>query len=799
MRLERARFYKYGPFDDFTLDLVALGPDAKLVAVVAPNGSGKTCALETAVLGACYRKMPTQGTLKGRARARDSFVETTIVNGKRYEIRHDLDALGKGETTLTVDGVAPYKGTSVKTFDKYAAEHFPDEDVLTATQFAVQGSGGFLELGSAERISVILRACGVERIERMAEQARKRAAQTLIVVDGLKARIGDARGGAVELSVAADAVFHARADARDADERLERARSAVANAQAEDKRLAELRQVANAARTRRAEKLAAFERARLAVSDLGDRVANNRAVLADADAIRKAVADVERLTAELNEKRAAADQADSDARHAAETGTFHKSRVEKLAGDIERAREFLASRAAIDAAVAALPSAEAASNEAAGAVGVAEDALTDLQGQHVAGADDRIKGLRDGFDLLRIEARREPTNVEDFAEMVAGEADRRLGNDDQAVALATELPAQLRQAQEAVRAARQRKAETDRNLSSTRAAAERASLLQATEQSLERLRLEHDAAEYERSQAGVREHAAAAAAVAFRRAVLEREPSLAAAKPLAAKAEPLARAEARLTELEPQLAAAREALSTAEAELAGAPEPAPVPDGPALAPLDRGARDAEADARNAAAAVARAEAALEQARTAAERVAELGAELVTAEGELADWNRLALDCGRDGIQSAEVDSAGPELTELANDLLHNCFGTRFTVSIETQRSRADGKGLVEECRVVVLDTVEGREDEARHFSGGERVILSEAVSLALTMLACRRSGLEGVTLIRDESSAALDPVNARAWVAMLRRAVELVRADRLLFVSHSPEVQDLADARIEVG
>jgi hypothetical protein len=34
---------------------------------------------------------------------------------------------------------------------------------------------------------------------------------------------------------------------------------------------------------------------------------------------------------------------------------------------------------------------------------------------------------------------------------------------------------------------------------------------------------------------------------------------------------------------------------------------------------------------------------------------------------------------------------------------------------------------------------------------------------------------------------------------MLRRAAEIVRADRVLFVSHSPDVVEMADARIEIG
>jgi exonuclease SbcC len=126
------------------------------------------------------------------------------------------------------------------------------------------------------------------------------------------------------------------------------------------------------------------------------------------------------------------------------------------------------------------------------------------------------------------------------------------------------------------------------------------------------------------------------------------------------------------------------------------------------------------------------------------------------------------------------------------------------VRVESQRPSADGKRMLEGCEVTVLDTAPphggpGREAPGETFSGGERVIISEALSLALSMLACRRAGLEGITLIRDESGAALDPSNARVYMAMLRRAADIVRADKVVFVSHSPEVVEMADAVIEIS
>jgi hypothetical protein len=52
--------------------------------------------------------------------------------------------------------------------------------------------------------------------------------------------------------------------------------------------------------------------------------------------------------------------------------------------------------------------------------------------------------------------------------------------------------------------------------------------------------------------------------------------------------------------------------------------------------------------------------------------------------------------------------------------------------------------------------------------------------------------------VRDESGAALDPDKAVAYVAMLRRGVEMIGARHALLVSHSRKVQEMCDARIDV-
>jgi DNA repair protein SbcC/Rad50 len=154
--------------------------------------------------------------------------------------------------------------------------------------------------------------------------------------------------------------------------------------------------------------------------------------------------------------------------------------------------------------------------------------------------------------------------------------------------------------------------------------------------------------------------------------------------------------------------------------------------------------------------------------------------------------------GRDGLQAILIDASGGELTTLVNDLLHTCHGPRFSMRVEASKTTADGKRQVDGCEVTVTDAQEGREAPGETFSGGEQAILNEALSLALTVLTCRRSGASRPTLIRDEPTAALDPLNGLAYAAMLRRAASFVNADKVLFVTHQAAIADLADGRVDL-
>lgn len=790
MRLEKIRLRDVGPFRDFSVDLTNLG---RVVAIVGGNGCGKSTLGEAWGPGALYRTCPTRGSLTSLATSRNASVEATVVNGQRWHITHRLDAVSqKSEAVVTgEDGRPAFDDAKVRSFDAWALKHLPRPEQLFATVFAPQGSEGFLGAKPGDRKAVLLRVLGLERLEEYAERSRVRGREAAARVAETTAAIAE-----VEPRASADmwttAVEERRADAETTRAALTLERGRLAELEDEERRVEALRVEGERITAERFRVSVELDAARERLADTERRIANNRAALADAEAIRAAVVEVEGLQRELVDVTA----------KAAEAKTQRVAANERLSAAIDRrdeaekrrdasyaellsVRRALENRQAVDHAVETLPTLKAALANAEHHAREAEIAAAEGLAQR------RITGLR--------AALRRVVDDYSFSPTVAADA---LAADDQLAADAGSFGAQLRERVTEARAAAQEAREAYERVAalaaqhgSIRDAEQRAADLDSEGVALE-LALSAMTREVQTLQEECAALGKAHEALAERRHRIDT--ALERAIPLARRAEPLATAEARLAELGPVADQQRAAVAALTTRLADLPVPPPLPVAPGVATCRATVTTLEAELAEAERALTRAEAALEAALEASQRLAELRARLDAQNSEAADWTRLSRDLGRDGLQAALIDAAGPELSELTNALLHAAFGPRWSVAVETQRLSADGKRQLEGCEVRVLDSQNGRDAAAETYSGGERVILGEAVSLALTALACRRQGVESPTLVRDESGAALSPENGAAYVAMLRRAADLIGADRVLFVSHSPDVVALADSVVEV-
>ena len=267
----------------------------------------------------------------------------------------------------------------------------------------------------------------------------------------------------------------------------------------------------------------------------------------------------------------------------------------------------------------------------------------------------------------------------------------------------------------------------------------------------------------------------------------------------------LDRAEAEKAGLQGALATARTSAAETSAE-AEKLEAAAVPVDPAairaaqeavdLAGMDRENLMQEAAEANDQA--VRLEVQLGTAREARAKADALVAKLAPMEAELADWRWLGRGLGREGVQALELDAAGPRVSGLANELLADAYGARFQVRLETQAALANGKGVKETFDVVVVDTERGREGNGEDLSGGEKVIVGEALGLAIGLFHAQAAGVNLGTVVRDETVGALDPENAERYMSMLRSFLRVGHVHNLLFVAHNPAIIDLADAVVRV-
>lgn len=802
MRLETIKTRGFGHVD-LDIDLSQYG-DAKLIAICGPNGAGKSTALELWAPGSFYRKCPTRGPLAGLALTRDSVLEVGVVNGQPWRIRHQVDGVNGKAEAVVLDGAGrpALADAKVRSFDAWAAKHLPHPDVLFLTTFSSQGSGGFAALSRSERMAVIGRVVAdVETLEAKAMEAKEHARSWQAKAAELEARLADeTQRYGTGVSRVESELAEARARAERAEAALADARRELEEARAAEHAFAQARLALTAWEDEQAKRIERMVGIRAREADLAARVANNRAVLERAAEIRSAVADLE--VARQRARLAEHDEAQARAALAALEGDVavlterHASAVAaqlQAVRRVEGAQRRLVDAGAVRSAAASLPGLRAALKSQEEAVAAREEALAAVRDEQVAGAETRIHGLREGLATIAL-----------GTESPMAFADGTLAADDEAAKAALAHPVRLAEAQAEVLSVRGALAELRRALASEEALAARLADVDAAEAEAEEGR-----AALRAGQAGVDE---AARVLAERRAGLEpayaavrtaeaaarvARDSIAALEPLAAKAGPLAGAEARLAELEPQLAAVRAELAAIESSATPAPvPPTPAPD---VAAAARKVEDADLERVSAHQIVATWEQRLADASASSARIDALQAELDAAQAEVSDWVRLADDLGKSGLQALEIDAGGPELGAIASDLLHHAYGSRWTVSLDTTRQSSDGKRTLEDCEITVIDTLRGREGPLESFSGGERVVLGEAVSLALTTIACRNAGVERPTLVRDESGAALDEAAGRAYVAMLRRAADLIGADRVLFVSHSPSMVELADARIEIG
>ena len=831
MRLERISLKGILRFENsLSIDLRDIPPG--LIAVVGENGGGKTTFIESPI-AALYRQFPSRSDREvvDYATAGDSYIEIEFAldGDGLYRARLNLDALHR-RSDAVLQRIAPDGSARVLTdgkltsFDAAIAQLLPPLPSLLASVFSAQNrAGSFVTLDRKGRKELFAALLGLEAYDTWAERAKTAAGLVQLTIDRLQVRreilardAGDdvdqqlqaeadrlqTDGGSIEArrvdlqrdlttleatltglqeAAAAHAAAQSRVDRVEVEiqsgtlerdhalaalQRLEA--DAVTERQALEQRLAEARGAidrALASTTERTEALALIDR-QLA-KDLGDldaRIGKNRTVLEHEQEIRAAVLLAAGLETDLARGR-------EDAQRLGDQIETQRTRErvlgQTLADLAAKARDL--DRARTDARLlGSVPCA-----------GAGEYAVCQLL-TSAAAAQAQIAGLEEACASTDA-AQRERAQVETAIGTLVAQRQARQKDLTQT---------------ETARVAAQKVAA---RLADLNAATDRIAGHEARQGELEadavRRRAEASAREERRvadlhTRRQERDHQHAEQGQALERRVVTR------AEELTATVEALAeRLTARAIErdgLRDQLATTKDASDQAAAQTA-------------LLTLRRLEWDAST------AALARVTAQREDLTRRREALRDRREELTGLETAIAghtadvlDWQLLTKALGRDGLQTLEIDAAGPTVSAFCNDLLQFCFGSRFSVELVTQEAKAtkskDGATFKEVFELRVFDSARGGDArDLADLSGGEQVLVDEALKSAIALLVNARNQHPMRTCWRDETTGALDGENAAKYVDMLRRVQQLGGFQYVLFVSHNPDAAMQADAQVRIG
>lgn len=161
-------------------------------------------------------------------------------------------------------------------------------------------------------------------------------------------------------------------------------------------------------------------------------------------------------------------------------------------------------------------------------------------------------------------------------------------------------------------------------------------------------------------------------------------------------------------------------------------------------------------------------------------------------GQEGQWAYLAEACSKDGLRALEIEGVAPVITGYANDMLSGTFGPNHSVRFETQNE--DGKEVLD----IVVISEDGSETLLSNLSGGERVWILKALSLAQTLISQEKSGRHFETALMDEEDGALSNANAMRFIALYRTLMSMAKMGACIFISHRPDAIALADHRIKL-
>ena len=184
---------------------------------------------------------------------------------------------------------------------------------------------------------------------------------------------------------------------------------------------------------------------------------------------------------------------------------------------------------------------------------------------------------------------------------------------------------------------------------------------------------------------------------------------------------------------------------------------------------------------------------IDAAQSAGEEADQVESQLAHARQEISDLRAVEQAFGRSGIQPLLIETARPELEEIAAELLGKVTDGRMSVRFETQKELKSGD-TVESLDIII--TMDGMERKIEDLSGGEQKLIRTAVRLTLAIWQARKGGSRLKTIFIDEVADALDGENSARVLALL--AGLTTQFERIFIVSHDDDLLEALPVRLNL-
>jgi exonuclease SbcC len=167
--------------------------------------------------------------------------------------------------------------------------------------------------------------------------------------------------------------------------------------------------------------------------------------------------------------------------------------------------------------------------------------------------------------------------------------------------------------------------------------------------------------------------------------------------------------------------------------------------------------------------------------------------------EICEWALLGRATGKDGIQALELDALAPSISAIASRLLA-ASGNEGSIAIQTLRIAGKGskQHAMEDFSILYLNA-RGDEQEISTLSGGEAVWIRKSIYDAFELIRAQNTGIQYCTVILDEADGALDHESRLRYMRMIDAAHKESGRYQTIIVTHSLELQDMADMSIAIA